>query len=168
MQSGGIPEPLGWQDALTGLEGPDYWNRVLSGEHARALRYRRPMTVVIVELAGIDELSDTWGADVGRLAVREAGQCLRRSSRSSDHCARIGPARFGVVLTETNEVAAINFVERIRETGPGLMPEGGRGLEFTFGWASPSLGESPAALMRRAIERLASDAVGAPSNPTAG
>jgi GGDEF domain-containing protein len=158
MQDGGIPEPQGWQDALTGVEGPEYWSRILDEEHARALRYRRPMTIVIVELAGIHELIDTWGADVARIAVREAGQCLRRSSRSSDHCARIGPARFGIVLTETNEIAAINFVERVRESGPGLMPNTGSGLAFAFGWASPRLGESPQALVGRAVGRLADEA----------
>jgi diguanylate cyclase (GGDEF)-like protein len=160
MQRDGIPEPQGWQDALTGLEGPQYWRRILDGEHARSLRYRRPVTVVVMELVGLDELIETWGVDVAVLAVREAGQCLRRSSRSSDHSARIGQTRFGVVLTETNEVAAINFVERVREAGPGLMPKAGSKIGFAFGWASPGLGESPEALLRRAVHRL-DDEVGA-------
>jgi GGDEF domain-containing protein len=168
MESGRIPEPQGWQDALTGLEGPEYWQRVLVGEHARSLRYRRPMTVVVVELTGLAELVDTGGPEIGRLAIREAAQCLRRNSRSSDYCARIGPTRFGVVLTETNEIAAINFVERVRESGPGLMPRTGPGLEFTFGWASPGLGESPEALVLRATRRLDDEMASTHSSLTAG
>ncbi len=167
MHGGGVPDPQGWQDALTGVEGPEFWNRILSEEHARALRYRRPMTVVVVELVGLDRLIEARGDDAGRLAVREAGRCLRRSSRSSDHCARIGPARFGVVLTETDEIAAINFVERVREAGPGLLPTTGSALELSFGWASPRLGESPEALVRRASERLAGESAARQPDPGA-
>ena len=41
-----IPEPAGWEDSLTGLEGPDFWQRVLVAEVARSLRYERNLTVV--------------------------------------------------------------------------------------------------------------------------
>jgi diguanylate cyclase (GGDEF)-like protein len=158
MQRDVIPEPEGWQDALTGLEGPQYWRRILDGEHARSLRYRRPVTVVVMELVGLLEVIDSRGIEAGLMAIREAGRCLRQSSRTSDHCARIGPSRFGIVLTETNEVAAINFVERVRETGPGLMSDAGNGIVLAFGWASPGLGESPEALLGRATRRLDDEA----------
>jgi diguanylate cyclase (GGDEF)-like protein len=151
----GIPEPAGWEDPLTGLEGPDYWQRILVSEVARSARYRRSLTVVIVELSGIEGLGATWGMDVARQAVRAAGQCLRRASRTSDHCIRIAEARYGVVLTETDEIAAINFVERVREAGPRSMPNGFEGLRFSFGWASPKQGESADAVVRRAEARLA-------------
>jgi diguanylate cyclase (GGDEF)-like protein len=153
----GIPEPAGWEDPLTGLEGPDYWRRTLVSEVARAARYRRALTVVIVELAGVDLLSETWGADVARHAVRLAAQCLRRTCRTSDYAMRIGTARFGVVLTETDEISAINFVERVREDGPRSMPRNLDGLEFSFGWASPRQGESADAVVRRAESRLAAE-----------
>ncbi len=159
MDSEGITRPDGWQDPLTGLEGPDYWQRVLVTEITRALRYGRPLTVVVVELTGVSELIERWGPDVGRLAVREAARRLRRTSRSSDHCTRIGPTRFGIVLTETDEIAAINFVERVRESGPELMPETGDSLVFCFGWASPKLGESVESIVRRAERRLEADLI---------
>jgi diguanylate cyclase (GGDEF)-like protein len=153
----GIPEPAGWEDPLTGLEGPDFWQRILVSEVARSARYRRSLTVVIVEVAGIAGLGGVWGMDVARHAVREAAQCLRRTSRTSDFCTRIAPSRFGVVLTETDEIAAINFVERVREAGPRSMPRGFDGLRFSFGWASPKQGESADAVVRRAEIRLAAE-----------
>jgi diguanylate cyclase (GGDEF)-like protein len=152
-----MPEPAGWDDPLTGLEGPDFWQRVLVSETARAYRYKCPLTVVIVELAGLDELEQSWGMEVARHAVREAAQCLRRTSRTSDYCTRIGTSTFGVILTETDEIAAINFVERVREAGPRSLPRAGKGLRFTFGWASPKSGESADALVRRATDRLLAD-----------
>jgi len=152
-----MPEPSGWEDPLTGLEGPDFWQRILVAEIARSHRYQRTLTVVVTELEGIEELSETWGDDVGRYAVRDAAQCLKRTSRTSDYCTRIGPTRFGIVLTETDEIAAINFVERVREAIPRAMPRGGENVRFSFGWASPKPGESPDRVVRRADSRLISE-----------
>jgi diguanylate cyclase (GGDEF)-like protein len=149
-----IPEPIGLEDSLTGLEGPDFWQRVLVAEVARAVRYKRALTVVVAEVEGVETMAETWGWNVGRHAIREAAQCLRRTSRTSDYCTRIGLARFGIILTETDEIAAINFVERVRDAGPRTMPRAGDGLEFNFGWASPRSGESADALVRRAEKRL--------------
>ncbi len=154
MDATAIPEPFGWEDPLTGLEGPDFWRRALVAEVARSARYGRDLTVVICDLDGVDDLVESWGVDVARHAVREAAQCLRRTSRTSDYLTRVGPARFGVVLTETNEIAAINFVERVREMGPRSMPRGTDGLRFLFGWASPTPGESGDSVVRRADARL--------------
>jgi diguanylate cyclase (GGDEF)-like protein len=155
-----ISEPAGWEDPLTGLEGPDFWRRALVAEVSRAARYRRSLTVVIVELEGIPAVAEAWGPEVARHALREAGQCIRRASRTSDYCMRIGLSRFGVVLTETDEIEAINFVERVRETGPRAMPKGTHGLRFNFGWASPKQGESADAVVKRADHRLAAEILG--------
>jgi diguanylate cyclase (GGDEF)-like protein len=149
-----IPEPSGWEDPLTGLEGPDFWRRVLVAEVDRAFRYQRALTVVVVELEGVLDMAETWGIEAGRHAVREAAQCLRRASRTPDYCTRIGPTRFGVILTETDEIAAINYVERVREAGPRSMPHGGESLRYSFGWASPKVGEPPDSVVRRADRRL--------------
>jgi diguanylate cyclase (GGDEF)-like protein len=152
-----IPEPFGWEDPLTGLEGPDFWQRVLVAETVRAFRYKRDLTVVVVELEGVRDMIETWGYDVGRHAIREAAQCVRRMSRTSDYATRIGLTRFGVILTETDEITAINYVERVREEGPRSMPKGGERLRFSFGWANPKQGESAEAVVRRADSRLVAE-----------
>jgi diguanylate cyclase (GGDEF)-like protein len=153
----GIPEPVGWEDAVTGLEGPDFWRRTLVAEVARSTRYQRPLTVVLLEIGGMDSLLRLWGADVARTTLREVGQCVRRMSRTSDHCTRIAPARFGIVLTETDEIAAINFVERVREAGPRSLPRVADTVRFSFGWASPKGSEAADALVRRAERLLQAD-----------
>ena len=154
MEILGIPEPVGWKDPLTGLEGPDAWRRTLIAEVARTVRYGRPLTVVVLELEGITELGEDMGEDVSRHALHEAAQALRREARTSDLVFRIGVTRFGVVLTETDEVAAINFVERVRERMIPRVSMGGAGLRLSFGWASPVSGESADVLVRRADHRM--------------
>jgi diguanylate cyclase (GGDEF)-like protein len=153
----GMPTPAGWEDPATGLEGPDFWRRTLVSEVARSARYGRPMTVIVLEVEGMQELLQVWGADVARSALRETAQCVRRMARSSDQCTRIGATRFGIVLTETDEIAAINFVERVREAGPRSLPRVADQIRFSFGWASPRPGESAEALVRRAELRVESD-----------
>jgi diguanylate cyclase (GGDEF)-like protein len=160
VDTGDIQEPSGWEDPLTGLNGPDFWRRVLVAEVARCARYQRKLTVVAIELQGLDVLSATWGPDVARHTLREAAQGVLRTSRTSDYCARIGTARLGVVLTETDEIAAINFVERVREHAPKKLPRGAESLTFGFGWASPKTGESAEALVRRAETRLMMELLG--------
>lgn len=154
-----MPVPSGWEDPLTGLEGPDFWQRVLVAEAARAFRYRRSLTVVVIDILGLDILEETWGGEVARHALRAAAQVLKRSSRTSDYCARIDATRFGVVLTETDEIAAINYVERAREDGPRNMPRGGDLVRFSFGWASPKSNESADSIVRRATDRLMADVI---------
>jgi len=150
----GIPEPRGWNDQLTGLEGPDAWQRTLVAEVARSARYRRTLTIVVMEIDGILEMGEEWGEEVARHAMRDAAEALRRESRTSDLCFRIGPTRFGVILAETDEISAINYVERVRESAPRQMPPGGERLRLSFGWASPIAGESADVLVRRADHRL--------------
>jgi diguanylate cyclase (GGDEF)-like protein len=155
-----VPEPEGWEDPITGLDGPEFWRRILVAEVARTTKYGRALAVVVVELAGLQDVGDVWGEDLGRRALHEAAQCLRRASRISDYCTRIGAARFGVVLTETDEIAAINFVERVREAVPRSMPRGTEDVRFSFGWASPKPLEAPDSLVRRAERRMVSELTG--------
>jgi diguanylate cyclase (GGDEF)-like protein len=155
-----VPEPDGWDDPLTGLNGPDFWRRVLVAEVARTTKYDRALTVVVVELEGLQEVWDAWGEDLGRHAFHEAAQCLLRASRNSDYCTRVGATRFGIVLTETDEISAINFVERVREAMPRSMPAGAEAVRFRFGWASPKPREAPDSVVRRAERRLIAELTG--------
>lgn len=152
-----IPEPDGWEDPLTAADGPLLWRRLLESERSRSVRYGRPLTVVLVELEGLAPLARTWGRDVAVHTLQAAARSLRRGARSSDHVARIAADRFGVLLTETDEIAAINFVERIRESGARTLPKAAAGIRFAFGWSSPRAGESLDSLVGRAERRLEKD-----------
>ena len=113
--------------------------------------------MVVVELGSSSRSAQTWGAEVARHAVREAAQCLRGRPATSDYCTRLGPSRFGVVLTETDEIAAINFVERVREAGPKSMPKGFDGSSSASAGRAPGRASRPTPLVRRRDARLASE-----------
>jgi diguanylate cyclase (GGDEF)-like protein len=138
--------PSGWTDPMTSADGPHYWDRLISSERDRIRRYHRPATVVLIELANLDRLGALWGDDVAAQALIRVGRTLMQQIRSSDHAARIDMGRFAVFLPETNEIAAINFVERVRasiDASLGFMDET---LQVGIGWASPADGDIDAAL----------------------
>jgi diguanylate cyclase (GGDEF)-like protein len=150
----GIDPPSGWTDALCTTDGPIFWARLMTSEAARIRRYRRSATVVLFELAGLERLGRMWGFDVAIHSLVQAAAILTSQIRSSDQAARITTARFGIYLPETNEIDAINFVERTRAAVIADLGPSGELVTPAFGWASPTDGELEAAVLI-AEERLA-------------
>ena len=149
-----VEAPTGWSDAKTGTDGPRYWDRLILSETARAERYKRPVTVVLVEIAGLTAIGKLWGPRVAEHTLAAAARTLSREIRTSDHIARIEPLRFGLLLTETTEIAAINFVERARAACERDLTMGAEVVKVAFGWASPPDGGDLADALALAARRL--------------
>jgi hypothetical protein len=84
------------------------WDAALQHEDARVARYGRPVSVLVVGL----ELA---GAAPEQVAPA-IGVAIRAAARETDRVARVGPARFHVLLPETEEVEAAAVAERIRQS----------------------------------------------------
>ena len=149
-----VPPPAGWNDPLTGTDGPHYWDRLIISETARVRRYKRPATIVLVEIAGLARLGALWGPDVAERTLISAARTLSQSIRTSDHIARIEPIRFGILLTETAEIAAINFVERARVSCERDLRVASEVVGVAFGWASPPKSSDLAEAVALAQKRL--------------
>ena len=54
------------------------------------------------------------GSDAAERLIPAIAETLTRNGRAVDHVARLGPARFGILMPETDEIQAITFAERIR------------------------------------------------------
>jgi diguanylate cyclase (GGDEF)-like protein len=141
-------------DPLTGLLTLKEWNRLVADEDARVSRYRHTATVVIIELDGLDRLVATLGREAGDRVLPALADALSRNARAADHLARIGPTRFGVLLPETGEVEAINFVERVRQACDLWLESGAIALHLSMGWASPGPESSLADSIDLARERM--------------
>ena len=126
-------------DALTGLLAQAEWNRALIDEAARIDRYGRAATVVIVQLDGLERLTGVLGAGAADRILPALADVLGRQARGSDQVARLGPGRFGVLLTETGEVEAVNYVERVRAACELWLELGAIAMRLAFGWAAPPL-----------------------------
>ncbi|SRR5258706_9154702 len=152
-----IPQPDGWTDVLTGADGPRFWDRIVLSEQARASRYHRPVTVAYAEIVGLERLAGQWGWDVAERALAACARRLGREIRSSDHVARLEQARFGILLTETTEIAAINFVERARASCERELKALGTDVAIGFGWASPPAKGDLSDAVDIALTRLAAE-----------
>jgi len=130
------PGPGGYTDALTGLLLPVPFARLVADEDQRIQRYRRPATIVMIEVEGLDRLVERLGDQAIDRLVPAVADSLRRNARTADHVARLGSGRFGVLLPETDEVQAINYVERVRTACDLWLESGAVSLRLAIGWAS--------------------------------
>lgn len=153
------PDAGEWLDAGTGLQGRAFLDVVLAVESARCRRYGRTATVVAVELAGMDELTATWGNEVTGRALKHVAAVLRAGARSSDYLARTDRWRFGLILPETDEVAAVNFVERVRSGCERALSAAGPSARCSFGWADARQDRDLAAAATVAIERARAESI---------
>lgn len=141
-------------DGLTGLLLPGEWNRVVADEDARNHRYGHPATVIIVEIEGLDRLTAALGTAASERVVPAVADTLSHNARGADHLARLGPARFGILLPETGEVEAINYIERVRAACDLWLESGAVALRLAIGWASPTADSSLVNAMAVAHERM--------------
>jgi len=142
------------------------WSHAIREESARAARFGHPVTVVIAELPRLEGLADRFGPAVVERVVAEAGHAMVSESRAVDRIARLGDARFGALLPETDEVAARVYVERVRAVADGWLESTGLSVRLSVGWASPAEGGNVAGAAVTAEQRMHDAVRGTRPTPT--
>jgi diguanylate cyclase (GGDEF)-like protein len=158
-------------DSLTGLLLAATWSRIISDEEARVRRYHRSATIVIVELEGLDRLVARLGPGSIDRIVPAVADTLRRGARDADHVARLATGRFGILMPETDEILAINYIERVRKACDLWLESGAVSLRLAIGWASSSGDGSLADAEALATDRMYGELrraarTNTPSDPT--
>jgi diguanylate cyclase (GGDEF)-like protein len=103
-------------DGLTLLNNHRTFQEQLSKEVERSRRYRRPLSLLIMDIDHFKHFNDTYGHPVGDLVLKEIAACIRQSIRVNDIAARYGGEEFAVIIPESNEEGAMVIAERIRRT----------------------------------------------------
>lgn len=104
-------------DDLTTLYNRRFFRRYLDREFRRALRYKRPLTLAILDLDHFKLFNDLNGHEAGNRALRKIGEILKTSFRTTDIACRYGGEEFAVILPETEKGAG--FVPDGQESGLG-------------------------------------------------
>lgn len=104
---------LAIRDELTGLYNRRELRRVLTEEVSRSLRYRNPLSLVVIEVNGLREIIDRYGQGVGDAVLQWVAQLLRDGVRTTDRPARYGDESLAVVLPETSKNAAYVVTKRL-------------------------------------------------------
>jgi diguanylate cyclase (GGDEF)-like protein len=145
------------EDPVTGVGSGLAWDRWVADERARERRHHRPTTIVVAEVADLDVVATFLGPAAATWIVTEIADIVRANVRASDHAALVGPARFAILLPETDEVRAVNFVERVRAACDRWLEANAPTVGVGFGWANPTAEADLVAARAVADQRLAAD-----------
>jgi two-component system cell cycle response regulator len=146
-------------DGLTGLANYRGFTVTVGKEIERAVRFERPLALLLLDLDHFKLVNDVWGHPRGDAVLVELAARVRTQVRDVDTLARYGGEEFVVVLPETDRAGAEKAAERIcaevRRRPFGDDGEQPIAVTLSLGIAVyPDHGTSSDALLRRADEAL--------------
>lgn len=145
-------------DPLTGAGNFRHLSTTLARETERAQRFKRPLSVLMLDLDHFKSVNDTLGHSFGDAVLREFARRLQTCVREVDTVARYGGEEFTVILPETDAEGAARVAARIVEVvreEPFIVGRSSRRVTVSVGVASfPGHGRTGAEVMRSADAAL--------------
>ena len=108
-------------DPLTGVKNRALFDERIVEEYDRAIRYGRPLSIVLLDVDHFKQFNDTFGHLAGDETLRAVAARLTSTARSCDVVARYGGEEFAVILPDADRDGALVLGERCRSviaTGP--------------------------------------------------
>jgi diguanylate cyclase (GGDEF)-like protein len=102
-------------DPLSGCFNRRGLNQLAEREVARAIRQKKEMAVLAIDLDHFKRVNDEFGHLTGDEVIREVGDLLRRTAREADVVARFGGEEFTILAPETNEEGALILADRVMD-----------------------------------------------------
>jgi len=106
---------LALTDPLTSLANRRHLIDQLESEFTRARRYRRPLSLIYIDMDGFKSINDRFGHLFGDEILRGAALAMRAVLRSADLLARIGGDEFSVLLPETDVEGGRGVANKLRK-----------------------------------------------------
>lgn len=147
-------ENMAMQDDLTQMFNRRYFFERLEREIETARAFKRPLSLMVVDLDGMKAVNDGYGHRIGDDLLSAFGKFLLAATRASDVPARTGGDEFAIILPDTPEKNAVAMKERLArklaETSL-LEDEVKVRVSASFGVATfPAAGETVDAVLQRA------------------
>ncbi len=101
-------------DELTGVYNRRYFLDVAEREIARALRFGKPFSTILLDIDGFKKINDSYGHVAGDAVLAAVASTCLRHCRRIDTFARYGGDEFYFLLPECTQEEAQTFAERIR------------------------------------------------------
>ena len=148
------------RDSLTGLFNRAVFDQRLHDELARARRYGRTLSLVLLDLDQFKLINDRFGHPAGDEVLQQFANLLRASLRQSDVAFRYGGDEFAALLPETAVEAVGHLLQRLQERlhHSPRVTQLREPVGISCGSASfPADADSALALLKAADERLYED-----------
>jgi diguanylate cyclase (GGDEF)-like protein/PAS domain S-box-containing protein len=107
---------LAMVDPLMGIGSRHNFNHQGQYIFTQALRYKRELAVLLIDVDFFKKINDTYGHDVGDIVLKEIAKACANVLRESDMIARYGGEEIVAVLPETAVNPALMVAERIRKS----------------------------------------------------
>ncbi|MBI4125016.1 MAG: diguanylate cyclase [Deltaproteobacteria bacterium] len=101
-------------DELTGVFNRRHFNQVLQLEWKRAVRFKRELSVLMIDIDFFKKYNDTFGHPKGDEALKKMGRLLDKNLREVDTVARFGGEEFVALLPDTDKRGALAVAEKLR------------------------------------------------------
>jgi two-component system, cell cycle response regulator len=151
-------EKLALLDSLTELFNSRTLIKELKDELKRAKRYKRPVSLLVIEIDGHKEIQRQFGALTSDAVLKVVSGILKDCVRDVDVAARYSGDQFAIVLPETNAAGAAVVAERIRQrVGQQAITHNWNNLKVTasIGLASfPAHAREHDELIARSVQAL--------------
>jgi len=107
---------LASRDPLTQTCNRRMLGELASQEFQRAVRYRHPLSIIMLDIDEFKEFNEHHGHAFGDQVLQAVVAAVRSQLRETDHLGRYGGDEFVILLPETNVQDANEAAERIRNT----------------------------------------------------
>ncbi len=131
-------------DGLTGLYNRRCFFEIAAREFSAALRYQRPLAILMFDTDGLKQVNDAFGHAAGDSLLVMAAQTAAAQVRGVDVLARYGGDEFVVLLPQTSAQQALPIAERIRTSIEAMRMESSKGpLGITISIGMAEIGHAP-------------------------
>lgn len=123
---------------------------IAESEFRRFQRYRRPLSILILDADRFKRINDTYGHHAGDIVLRSLSLVAMEQKRTQDTFGRLGGEEFGLIMPETALQQAIIVAERIRR----IWEESPVKLDEELIRSTMSIGVAEAASADQSLEDL--------------
>ena len=152
-------QDLAGKDELTQLQNRRFFYQEIERELEIAARYKRPMSILMMDVDDLKLINDEFGHQVGDVVLRAFGRVMNQQVGEKDITARIGGDEFAIIMPGADRKEADKLAWKIWEAlskepicetehasiflgvsiGTGGFPWGGNTLEEIIHWADTKL-----------------------------
>lgn len=108
-------EELSLYDELTKLPLRRYFNTRFQEEFYRSERFKQPLSFIWIDVDYFKEINDTYGHEIGDVALREVGRIIMSNLRKIDFPCRYGGDEIVVLLPQATASEARRLAQRLHD-----------------------------------------------------